>query len=354
MKKNSKTKKELSVQSRDLAKLIYDWHNIYTPSIKTNSENTQRSYKQSLSLFIQFLKSEKDITPYKLNAKCFSVETLNEWRLWLKDVREVANSTCNVRMAAIKSLLEYMGGHRPEYAHLYLSASEYIKPMKSPKQKVYGMSRNAIKALFATPNSTTKIGLRDLTMMMLNYGVGGRLNEILSLTLKDVFLDGVDAPYVILHGKGGTFRSIYLQEDLVGWICLYLKIFHEEDPNPNSYLFYSPCHGAMRKLTQPAIAKRLKLYAEKAHKQCSDVPLNLHSHLWRHSMACHWREDEINIVEIKELLGHRSLQSTMIYQDVTEAQKKAAIETLEDTITKPMKKKWKSPENQDLLSWVGL
>ena len=178
MKKNSKTKKDLSVQSRNLAKLIYDWHNVYTPSIKTNSEHTQRSYKQSLSLFIQFLKSEKGIIPYKLNAKCFSVETLNKWRLWLKDVRKVTNSTCNIRMAAIKSLLEYMGGHMPEYAHLYISASEYIKPMKSSGHKVCGMSRNAIKALFATPDPTTKTGLRDLTMMMLNYGVAGRLNEI--------------------------------------------------------------------------------------------------------------------------------------------------------------------------------
>ena len=62
--------------------------------------------------------------------------------------------------------------------------------------------------------------------MMLNYGVAVRLNEILSLKLKDVFLDGVDAPYVILHGKGGTFRSIYLQGDLLEWIRLYLKTFH--------------------------------------------------------------------------------------------------------------------------------
>ena len=37
-------------------------------------------------------------------------------------------------------------------------------------------------------------------------------------------------------------------------------------------------------------------------------------------------------------MGHSGLQSTMVYQDVTEEQKKAAIETLEDTITKSMTK----------------
>lgn len=71
-------------------------------------------------------------------------------------------------------------------------------------------------------------------------------------------------------------------------------------------------------------------------------------------MACHWREDNINIVEIKELLGHSSLQSTMIYQDVTEEQKRAAIETLGDTITKSMGKKWKMPENRGLAEMFGI
>lgn len=109
----------------------------------------------------------------------------------------------------------------------------------------------------------------------------------------------------------------------------------------------------MGKLTQPAIAKRLSLYAAKAHEICTDVPLNLHSHLWRHSMATHWREDNINI-EIKELLGHRNLSTTMIYEDVTEEQKRKAIDTLEDTITKSQDKKWKKLENMELLTLVGL
>lgn len=71
-------------------------------------------------------------------------------------------------------------------------------------------------------------------------------------------------------------------------------------------------------------------------------------------MACHWREDNINIVEIKELLGHKCLQSTMVCQDVTEQQKKEAVNTLEDTITKAMLKKWKSADNKDLIAYLGL
>lgn len=53
-------------------------------------------------------------------------------------------------------------------------------------------------------------------------------------------------------------------------------------------------------------------------------------------------------------MGHSRLESTMIYQDVTEEQKKAAIETLEDTVTKSLERKWKAPENKGLAAMFGL
>ena len=140
----------------------------------------------------------------------------------------------------------------------------------------------------------------------------------------DVHLKVMD-PFVILHGKAGRIRSIYLQKRLVDWLERYLKSFHESSPKPDNCLFYSPCHGIRAKLTQPAVSKLLKLYAKIAHGRCEEVPLDLHSHLWRHSMACHWRENNINIVEIKELMWNSSLQSTMIYQDVIEEQKKRPL-----------------------------
>lgn len=353
MRTKNNTKSGITQQAKELARYTYDWINIHVPSLKTSSCHTERSYRLSLSLYVRFLESDKGITPFNLNGECFSVERLNEWQIWMKQVRGVCNGTCNNRMAAIKSLLEYIGGRNPAYSYLYIRASGHTHPLKEPKRKVNGMSRDAVQAIFAVPDTTTRIGLRDLVLMMLSYGVAARIDEILSLKVSDIHLKAKE-PFVILHGKGGRIRSIYLQKRLVEWLERYLKLFHKPNPKPDDFLFYSPCHGIRGKLTQPAISKRLKLYAKKAHERCEEVPLGLHSHLWRHSMACHWREDNINIVEIKELMGHSSLQSTMVYQDVTEEQKKAAIETLEDTVTKAMRKKWKLPENKGLAAMFGI
>jgi len=353
MKTKNKLKSEITQQANSLARYIHDWINIYVPSLKTNSRHTERSYRTSLSLYANFLETEKGITPFSLNSDCFAVEVIDEWRKWLKNIRSDSNRTCNIRIAAIKSLLEYIGGRDPAFSFLYIRVTEHIKPLKEHKRTVTGMSRRAIQAIFAVPDIKTQIGLRDLVLMMLSYGVAARIDEILSLKISDIHINAKD-PFVILHGKGGKIRSIYLQKLLVEWLVRYQSVFHRLQPNPDDLLFYSPCHGIKDKLTQPAISKRLKIYAKIAHNTCDKVPLDLHSHMWRHSMACHWREDNINIVEIKELLGHASLQSTMIYQDVTEKQKKAALESLEDTVTKTMTKKWKLPENKGVAAMFGV
>ncbi len=92
----------------------------------------------------------------------------------------------------------------------------------------------------------------------------------------------------------------------------------------------------------------MKIYASKAHGDCNDVPLNLHSHQWRHAKACHWLEDGINIVEISKLLGHESIETTMAYQDITTEQQMRALATLEDEAVSTIPKKWKLVKNTGL------
>ncbi len=343
----------LTLQAKQLAHYINDWINIYVPKMRCGSVHTEKSYRISLSLFVQYLEGEKNITPYTLSIDCFSADMLNGWVVWLLNTRKIKARSCNARMAAIKNLLKYVGGRDVAFAHLYLNAKEHVKKLRESNPKVNGMSHDAVKTIFAMPDTDTDKGLRDLVLMMMCYGFGGRIDEILSIKVRDVHTESKD-PYVILHGKGSKIRSIYMQEGLLKWFEQYMSRFHGNTPNPDDYLFYSPCHGLRNKLTQPAISKRMKLYANMAREACGDVPTNMHAHLWRHTSACHWRDNGINIIEIKELMGHASLTSTMIYQDVTEEQKIEAVKTLDDDVTKSMTKKWKLPENRGLAELFGL
>ena len=78
------------------------------------------------------------------------------------------------------------------------------------------------------------------------------------------------------------------------------------------------------------------------------MPTDLHSHQWRHAKACHWLEDGINIVEISKLLGHESLETTMIYQEITREKQIRALATLDVEISRGTPKKWKKPNAGNL------
>ena len=236
MKKNDK--QVISQQSRDLAQYTYEWINIHVPTLKSSSYHTERAYRLSLRLFTQFLETVKHIDIFSLTSECYSVETLNEWRMWLKNERNASNNTCNNRMSAIKSLLEYIGGKNVAYSHLYLRAVEHLRPLKIPQKKIKGMTRDAVQAIFAVPDTNTRIGLRDLTLMMLSYGIAARIDEILSLTIRNVHLDAKD-PFVILLGKGDKIRSMYLESGLVQWLRRYMEVFHGKKPLQDDLLFYS-------------------------------------------------------------------------------------------------------------------
>jgi site-specific recombinase XerD len=233
------------------------------------------------------------------------------------------------------------------YQFLYIDASDSVKRLREPRKQVHGMAKEAVKALLATPDPNTKIGLRDIAIMSFEYGTATRIDEVLSVKISQLHMNG-EKPYVTVIGKGSKIRSMYLMSGLVDTLKKYISVFHGENPEPEDYLFYSSWHGLKAKLSQEAIRKRLKLYAAKAHAVCPDVPTDLHSHQWRHAKACHWLEEGINIVEISKLLGHESLETTMIYQDITREKQIRALATLDEEISKGTPKKWKQPNAGNL------
>ena len=57
----------------------------------------------------------------------------------------------------------------------------------------------------------------------------------------------------------------------------------------------------------------LKGYAKSAHQTCSEVPLKMHAHLFRHTRAMHLYQAGIPLSYIKDFLGHVSINTTDIY-----------------------------------------
>lgn len=335
MGKNSK-------QSSPMGRYVYDWIVTYLPKQRLESLQTQKCYWLSVKLFLDYLESRGVTT---IDYECFAPTVINEWIQWMLETRHNCAQTCNTRLSSMRSFLEYVGARDSTLRHLYYDVIDNVKPVKAPKRKVHGFSRNAVKALFAVPGNTKK-GIRDLAFMVLLYGAALRLDEILSVRIRDLNLD-VENPFVTIIGKGNSLRSPFLLSGVVKYIRQYIKVFHGDNPDPDALLFYSPCGGSKGKLSQESMRKRIRQIAVKANEICPEVPLALHPHQFRHARAQHMLEDGVSVAELSKYLGHANIETTMVYLDVSIEQMRKALEKLEkDSNIPDAPKKWRGKSTE--------
>lgn len=341
---------KINPEAVEIAKYISIFIDDYAPAHLTSSEHTLRSYDTALTYYIGYL-DERGIKPSAFSAKSFEHRLIEDWLKWLAEERNCSPETCNNRLASLRVFIKYLSSRDTKYLYL-LNDSKTVPLRDTKKKKVYGLTRNAVKVLLESPDLTSKSGVRDETLMVLLYGTAARLDEVLSMKVKDLHLN-VSKPYVIVSGKGNVIRTLYLLPKAVDHLKNYLEIFHGLNPIPESYIFYSRNKGISGKLSQAAVRKMLRKYAAIAHEVNSDVPLDLHAHQFRHARASHWLEDGINIVQISKLLGHAHLETTMIYLDITTEQEAEALATLQDENIKNTVPKW-NPEKDTLASICGM
>ena len=320
-----KTNKE----TRNLINHINNWLNIYLPQTCGYSSKTVESYETGLSLFMEFLESEKNIKVNEFNNTCFNRDVIEDWLTCLSGKRNNGKRTRDHRLAIIKSLLAYLKSKDRNLVGNYLDANEIRSISHGRGKKVEGICKEAMKALFAAMDCTTRAGKRDYALFTLMYDTGCRIGEELNIKFKDLYLD-VKNPYVTVNGKGGKIRPLILSEKTVQIIRLYIKIFFGHYPNPEGYLFYSNHGGIYKQMSEDAVNDRLYILSEKANRSCSQVPLHMHCHQIRHSAASHWLQDGINIAQISRYLGHESLETTRIYLGISREELEQALAKRED------------------------
>lgn len=340
-----------NTEAIELSRHISTFIGQYAPSHLTNSPNTLRSYETALTLYIAYLETKCGVTPDKFSKECFDQKHIEGWLAWLVDERKCGIKTRNNRLSSLRAFTQYLSSRDIKYLTVNTDAHA-VSYKKAVKKKVAGLSRDAVKAILGAPDANSHYGLRDVTLMTVLYGTAARIDELLSIKISDLYLDA-PKPYIIITGKGEVTRTLYLLPRAVEYLNLYLKVFHGARPESNVYLFFSPIQGKEKKLSQVAVFKLLRKYAAVAHEKCKDVPLDLHAHQFRHAKATHWLEDGMNIVQISFLLGHASVETTMVYLDITTEKEYEALATLEGEKQRNVKPKW-NRETDTLSSICGL
>lgn len=314
-KKQSKANQE---EFRLIAKRYNEW---LRSCAEEKSSNTLISYKKTFKLFlVDFIFNKKGVNDTQFNSNIiFGREMIEEWLNWLRDTKGNSPQTRNLRLSNINAFLKYLAMKEPQYHALYLSVHDI--PYKKPvARKVSSLSRDAIKAVINAPDISKRVGYRDTVLMGLMFATAGRLNEILSIRLKDLKLSATHQGHssVTFLGKGNKYRVINLLDPTIQQLQSYIHSFHGNTPNEDELLFFTTNHGRKCKMSQKNVSIRLRKYAEIAHRTCDDVPLTLHSHQFRHTRATLWLEENHKLPVVSKLLGHENLETTMRYLDITE------------------------------------
>lgn len=306
-------------------RIVRDFLTIYLPKQRGASQNTAKSYRDTLNLFIDYISASQGTPLADISFKCISREPVESFLMWLETDRGYSVNSRNQRMCAVKSFLRYAAEKDKILMPLFLDVKVIPKKKDTRVREIEFFSESALKAILEQPDRNKKNGQRDLFFMILMYDTGARAQEILDLRLCNIRMDGKN-PYVVITGKGAKTRNVPIMEKTCKHLKSYLHRFHIED-NPEEYLFYIERKGIRSQMSIDNVEKFVARYGKKAQETSTDVPEHLYPHMWRHSRAMHLYRNGMPLPLVAEWLGHAKMDTTKrFYANADTTMKKEAIE----------------------------
>lgn len=308
----------------------------YLPLQQGASENTIKSYRDSFTLWLKFCRDELNISPEKVMMITISRENIGRYLLWLEKSRSASVNTRNHRLAVMQAFLRYVTIESPEYLPK-LNDILQIKCKKSPTKPVEYLSLDELQKIFAEPKTGMLHGKRDLALLTLLYDAGARVSEIINLKLCHIRL--TKPATVTLSGKGGKSRIVPITGDVMRILESYVS--SARTIVADDYLF---TNSKGEKLTRSGVEFILSKYAKNAGVR------DISPHVLRHSKAMHLIQAGVNIVYIRDFLGHSSVQTTEIYAKADSESRRKALEQASSVLIP--KSKYSRSKQSELMTWL--
>ena len=331
---------------KDFAYHLSRFLSVYLPGQRNVSQNTIVSYKDTFKLILLFAKDEKKISSNNLSVSDLTRAFFEEFIQWLKTCRKNSVSTCNQRIGAIHAFFRYLQYEMPEVAAQCQDILA-MKTMKAPEGHLNYLSVEGIEVLLAQPDLRTKAGQRDAALLSLLYDSGARVQEIVDLTIGDVRF--ISPATVKLTGKGRKTRIVPLLSGPEKLLRAYMSAYKLEQAPHEHPLF---CNRSGDRFTRAGIAYILKKYADMARTESPAlIPETVTPHCLRHSKAMHLLQANVNLIYIRDLLGHSDITTTEIYARADNTLKRQALEK-----ASPLNKQLQYPtwtDDDDLMTWLN-
>lgn len=307
----------------DFAVLLTRYLGQYLPAQRNVSRQTIQSYRDTFKLLLRFCQAQYGWSPEHMTLAQIDRPCIESFLDWIETVRHCSVTTRNQRLATLRSFFHWVSYEAPEH----LAATQRVLGIawkKTGQPEMAYLTVNAVQTLLAQPDRTTPSGRRDATLLALLYDTGARVQELVDLRVRDVRME---SPAVVtLTGKGRKERSVPLMTATADLVTAYLEERHLPRPECMDHpLFYNRQRHA---LTRWGVTYVLQKYVTRAEVHApAAFPEAVSPHLLRHSKAMHLLQAGVNLIYIRDLLGHSDVTTTEIYARADAEMKRRALES---------------------------
>ncbi|MDR1122485.1 MAG: tyrosine recombinase [Endomicrobium sp.] len=289
--------------------------------IKNNDEvqeNVEKENLKQIDSFVKYLKGERNFSKHTLRAY---IRDIFDFAIFLKNKKLLLS---NVSKYNVRAFFEKISNKKLSKSALsrkftalrtfykFLIINKVIK--QSPMQNTPRIKKDKKMPLFLTETEMQRllnlenIKLRDKAMIELLYSCGLRIEELMSLNIKNInFISNI----VTVIGKGNKERIVPIGNKCIEAILSYIKERRKAGfpYDINSPMFLSDQATRMNQRTARRIVHRLFIKA--------DILKKASPHTLRHTFATHILDRGCDIKSVQEMLGHKNLSTTQIYTHVT-------------------------------------
>lgn len=303
----------------EFSSLLEKFFTSYLPFSVNASINTIESYKCAFRLLFQYLNEETEIDYSRITFGILGFDLLTKFFDWLAATRKNSRTTIKQRIGALSSFAEYSQNRNLEAGFIFRNSLAKIS--KKSFRRVKGKQRCAftrqeLEIFFSLPDSSDRIGWRDIVLLVTMYASGARAQEICDLTVKDIAYDGNGIAVLTLMGKGEKPRRVKITADATEMLNKYIA-YRKIADMLTRHVFSSQRNEQMSISCVEEIFAKYEKMAKNAH------PDKFYSgkytpHVMRHTTATHLLEAGVPLAVVKNILGHTSIQTTQIYVEITQ------------------------------------
>lgn len=307
-----------------LPKSVREYLRIYLETTKGRSKLTVLGYASDLRLFFRFLVAmQADISPNELEDDYDLSYIDNDWisKITTYDIFKFLDycnnqlnnngSTRARKVSALKGYFEYIS------VKMKYIGENPMDPIDAPKIKKslpkYLSLEQSVSLLQSVDGDNKE---RDYCILTIFLNCGLRVAELVSLNISDI---SFDEKTMVVTGKGNKQRKIYLNKSCIDSLLAYLKVRPKDGVQDRDALFISRLH---KRMGRQAVQNVVYRYLDKI-----GLGKGYSVHKLRHTAATlMYQYGEVDVLVLKEILGHENLATTEIYTHVFDKQLQDAVD----------------------------